>query len=45
MLTLLLLTAGVWIGPTPSAQLWTRLADASKFVASLKQVLLRNRLQ
>jgi hypothetical protein len=43
MLTQLLMTAKVWIGPTPSALLRARLTALSKFVGSLKHVMLRYR--
>ena len=45
MLTQLLLTARVWLGPTPSALLRARLDAASKFVTSLKHAMLRYRWQ
>ena len=44
MLIQLLMTARVWIGPTPSALLGARLTAVSKLVGSLKQVMLRYRL-
>jgi len=44
MLTQLLLTARVWMGPTPSALLQARLTAVSKFVKSLKHVMLWYRL-
>lgn len=44
MLTQLLMTARVWIGPTPSALLRARLTALSKFVGRLKHVILWYRL-